>query len=107
MIDLKIAVKKNQKMTARKIQIFETSPEQIIAEILCGVSKEIESLKNEFQPKQPEQYLTRNEVKDLLKIDLSTLWSWTRRGKLKSYGIGNRIYYKRSEIENNLIPIDF
>jgi len=87
--------------------IFETSPDQMIGEILDGVKNEIVSLKNEFQPKQPEQYLTRKEVKELLKIDLSTLWSWTKRGKLKSYGIGNRIYYKRSEIEENLIPINF
>lgn len=94
-------------MTAKKIQVFETSPEQLVGEIIQGFSKEIASLKNEFQPKTPEDLLTRKETKELLKIDLSTLWSWTKKGKLKSYGIGHRIYYKRSEIEQNLTPINF
>ena len=87
--------------------IFETSPQLIVDEILQGFNKEIASLKNSFQPKEPEEFLTRKEAKELLKIDLSTLWAWTKRGKLKSYGIGNRIYYKRSEIEQNLTPINF
>ena len=86
--------------------IFETSPQLIVDEILQGFNKEIASLKTEFQPKEPEEYLSRIEVKNLLKIDLSTLWSWTKKGKLKAYGIGNRVYYKRSEIEANLIPIN-
>lgn len=93
-------------MTAKRIQIFETSPEQIIGEIAQCVKDEISSLKNEFQPKEPEEYLSRNEVKNLLKIDLSTLWSWTKKGKLQAYGIGNRVYYKRTEIDKNLIPIN-
>jgi hypothetical protein len=29
------------------------------------------------------------------KIDSSTLWAWTKNGKLKVYGIANRRYYKR------------
>ena len=86
--------------------IFESSPELIVEEILQGFNREIASLKSEFQPKEPEQYLTRKDVKDLLKVDLSTLWSWTKKGKLKAYGIGNRVYYKRSEIELNLRPIN-
>lgn len=56
-------------MTVKKIQLFETSPEQLVGEIIQGFSKEIASLKTDFQPKEPEQYLTRKEVKDLLKID--------------------------------------
>ena len=92
---------------SKKIQVYEISTDQLVGEIIQGFSKEITSLKNEFQPKKPEEYLTRKEVKELLKIDLSTLWAWTQKGKLKSYGIGNRIYYKRSEIEQNLTPINF
>lgn len=89
------------------IILQDTSPEQIVGEIVQGVKDEIASLKKEFQPKTPEDFLTRKETKELLKIDLSTLWAWTKKGKLKSYGIGNRIYYKRSEIEQTLTPINF
>lgn len=36
--------------------------------------------------------LTRDEVCQLLKINRTTLWSYTKQKKLKSYGIGNRVY---------------
>ena len=92
---------------SKGIILQDTSPEQMVGEIVQGVKEEIASLKKSFQPKEPEDFLTRKETKELLKIDLSTLWAWTKKGKLKSYGIGNRIYYKRSEIEQNITPINF
>ncbi len=41
----------------------------------------------------------------MLKIDLSTLWSHTRKGKLKSYGLGSRVYYKREEVERAIVEL--
>lgn len=49
--------------------------------------------------KKTEEYLTRKEVCEMLKIDKSTLWRWTKEGLIAAYGAGNRVYYKRSEIE--------
>jgi len=45
-----------------------------------------------------EELLTREETCQFLKIDSSTLWAWTNKGKVKAYGIGARRYYKRSEL---------
>jgi excisionase family DNA binding protein len=87
------------------LQITHTTPEQIQEAILSGVRAELEALKKEFQPKQPNEYLTRNEVRDLLKVDLSTVHNWTKRGKLKAYGIGNRVYYRRDEVEASIKPL--
>jgi hypothetical protein len=87
------------------IQFIQTSPEQVTEVILQGVRNEIEKLKKDFQPKEPTEYLTRHEVKDLLKCDLSTVHNWTVKGKLKPYGIGNRVYYKRSEVEAAIISL--
>ncbi len=53
-----------------------------------------EALKRE----KNETLLTREETFRLLKIDSTTLWYWTRDGKLKCYAIGNRRYYKKSEV---------
>lgn len=53
-----------------------------------------ESLKKE----KNEILLTREETFRLLKIDSTTLWYWTKKGKLKCYAIGNRRYYKKSEV---------
>ncbi|MBE0647540.1 MAG: helix-turn-helix domain-containing protein [Bacteroidales bacterium] len=49
-----------------------------------------------------EDLLTRPEVATLLKISLVTLNSWTKQGKVPSYRIGSRVYYKRCEIEKSL-----
>lgn len=87
------------------IQFIQTTPEQLQTAIIDGVKMQLNELKNSFQPKEPTEFLTRNEVAELLKIDLSTLHNWTRKGKLTSYGIGARIYYKRSEVENAIVKL--
>jgi len=88
-----------------KVIFTNVCPERLTEVILDGVQTKIDKLKAQFQPKEPTEYLTRNEVKDLLHVDLSTVHNWTKKGKLKSYGIGNRIYYKRHEVEEAIIPI--
>ncbi|HOZ29586.1 MAG TPA: helix-turn-helix domain-containing protein [Bacteroidales bacterium] len=88
-----------------QIQIIQ-NPEELQNAILNGVKELISQLKSEYQPKEPTEYLTRNEVRELLKVDLSTVHNWTKRGKLRAYGLGNRVYYKRSEIEQSLICIN-
>ncbi|WP_372752524.1 helix-turn-helix domain-containing protein [Labilibaculum sp.] len=87
------------------IQFIQVTPEQLQKAIITGVKEQLNDLKDLFQPKEPTEYLTRNEVKELLHVDLSTVHNWTKKGKLKAYGIGNRIYYKRHEVEQAIIPI--
>lgn len=84
--------------------LHELTPEQI--SVLFGVlESQLNEIKSNFQPIAPPEYLTRTEVSELLKCDLSTVHNWTKKGKLKAYGLGNRVYYKRSEIENGLLPL--
>lgn len=88
------------------IQFIQVSPEQLQSEITKGVKSHLDDFLKHFKPKQPEDYLTRQEVAEMLKIDLSSLHNWTKKGKLKPYGIGGRVYYKRSDIEASLIPLN-
>ncbi len=80
----------------------------ISAEILNSrfddIQNQIKDLKKSLQPKSAEEYLTRSETSDLLKCDISTIHNWTKKGKLIAYKIGNRVYYKRSQIESVMIP---
>ncbi len=86
-----------------QIQFIGTTPENLIREIKSSLVSELEEkLSKKFQPKEPEEYLTRTEVCELLKIDLSTLWRWMKSNKFPFYGIGNRVYCKRSEVEDFL-----
>ena len=82
--------------------LHEVSPEQITS-LLEGLQNQIKELKKDFEPKTPIEYLTRNEVSGLLKCDLSTIHNWVKKGKLKPYGIGHRIFFKRTDIENALV----
>ena len=90
-----------------QVQFIQTTPQQIEDAILKGVQIQIDQLKKEFQPKEPTEYLTRHEVKKLLNVDLSTIWNWQKKGKLKAYGIGSRVYYKRHEVEQSIKPLNF
>lgn len=83
-----------------QIQFIGTTPDDLIQEIKKEIIPELkEQLKEEFQPKEPTSYLTRNEVCKMLQIDLSTLHRWRKEGTLIAYGLGNRIYFKRNEID--------
>ncbi|WP_431610881.1 helix-turn-helix domain-containing protein [Chryseobacterium sp. 'Rf worker isolate 10'] len=82
------------------IQFIGTTPSELIQDIKKEIIPELKAeLCKEFQPKEPTIYLTRNEVCKLLHIDLSTLHRWRKEGILIAYGLGNRIYFKRNEIE--------
>lgn len=50
--------------------------------------------------------LTREEVCKLLSFNKTSLWKHTKSGKLKSYGIGNRVYYKRNEVLAAVKPLN-
>ncbi|CAM4182094.1 helix-turn-helix domain-containing protein [Zobellia nedashkovskayae] len=84
----------------KTIQFLQTSPEQLADLISNGVKTELQQLKEELLSKNAnDEILTRDQTAELLKINLSTLWAWTNKGKVKAYGIsGSRRYYKRSEI---------
>lgn len=77
-----------------------------IESILLDLSQTIHNLKNKFEPKQPVDLLTRNEVAELLKCTLPTIHNWAKTGVITSYGINGRVYFKRSEIENALVCLN-
>lgn len=91
---------------AKQILFTGTTPEEFEERIFNRINSKIDSLKVYFQPKEPTEYLSRNEVRDMLKCDLSTVHNLTKRGKLKAYGIGGRVYYKRSEVEEAIKPLN-
>ncbi len=55
--------------------------------------------------KTKPEYLTRRDLASLLDIDISTVHNWSKRGILNPYGIGGRVYYKRSEVEAAIIEL--
>ncbi|WP_343705566.1 helix-turn-helix domain-containing protein [Flavobacterium sp.] len=58
-----------------------------------------------LQESDPSEFITREEACKILSINKTSLWKHTKSGKLKSYGIGNRVLYKRSEIIDAVKPL--
>ncbi len=86
------------------ILIEKVTREQLIDVINQAVQDQFEELKREIhEVRDQEELLTRDEAASLLKINSSTLWHWTKKGKLPSYGIRNKVYYKRSETMESLV----
>ena len=85
------------------IILQELSVEELQELIGSTVKINLAELQKELTSKEfTEELLTREETCKFLKIDSSTLWSWTNKGKVKAYGIGSRRYYKRSELIESL-----
>ena len=83
----------------RTIQFLQTTPEQLVELINEGVKSQLHDLKKDLQRQEAnDDLLTREQACEFLKIEQTTLWHWTNKGKIKAYGIGNRRYYKRSEL---------
>ncbi len=80
-------------------------PENVIKD-LEGIKHQLADLKKNFQPKEPTEFLTRQDVAKMLSVDLSTVHNWTKKGILTANQIGGRVYYIRKQVENSLIKLN-
>lgn len=93
-------------MKSKSIQFIGVTPEQIEHQILHGVKSYLSEFLENFKPKDPNKYLTRKEVAEMFAVDLSTIHNWCKSGKLKPLGIGSRVYFRLSDIEASLTPLN-
>ena len=85
--------------------IFDVLSKEELGDLI-GKSLE-EVIKNNSKNIPPDQeLLTRDEACMLLKVDSSTLWRWTNKGKITAYGIGSKRFYKKGELLESLIKLD-
>jgi excisionase family DNA binding protein len=73
--------------------------------LLQGLDERIKELVDRPEKKELT-YLTRQEVANLLSISLPTLHSWCQRKILNPYRVGNRVYFKSTEIDQSLKQIN-
>jgi hypothetical protein len=72
------------------------SPEELKQIIKEVIKEELSEVRNQLEEKDSEILLKREEVCATLKINRTSLWKWTKSGKLIRYGIGNRVLYKKN-----------
>lgn len=82
------------------------NPFELILEKLERIEIAIQNLN--VPPKNDDEdiILSRLETAQLLKISFTTLWKYTKNGKLKSYGIGNKVFYKKDEVLKSIKGIN-
>lgn len=90
----------------QSIQFVATTPQELQKEISQSVKTHLDEFLKHFKPKQPNDYLSRQDVAQMFGVDLSTIANWQKNGKLKPYGMGGRVYFLRSDIEASLTPLN-
>jgi len=54
------------------------------------------------EPKNQEEYMTPQQLSEVLQVSLVTLWHWDKKGITIPLRIGNKKLYRRSDIEKIL-----
>ncbi|ARV11479.1 hypothetical protein BTO09_03605 [Gilvibacter sp. SZ-19] len=90
----------------KTVQLVSMTPEDLKELILPDIRKIIDQIKTDFTPKEPEQYLTTQDVMNLLHINRGTVNNWRKKGILTAYGIEGKILFKRSEVQEAVQCLD-
>ncbi|WP_066223367.1 helix-turn-helix domain-containing protein [Formosa haliotis] len=64
------------------------------------------NLNHEQEPDPLKNFIEKKEARELLGVSNPTLYRWENKGKLKSYAIGGKRYYKRSDIESAITAVN-
>lgn len=93
-------------MKTNSILLSEMTPEQLRSLIDSSVQSQFIDFSKTLANLQANyDLMSRDETCAFLKIDPSTLWHWTNKGKVQAFGIGSRRYYKRSQLLECLKPV--
>jgi hypothetical protein len=91
--------------TMGTIQLIQVSPIEL-ADLICeNVKVQLKELLQGSAGKPSDdakEFLTRKQTIELLDISSVTLHAWCKQGILKPYKLGNRTYFKRSELTETL-----
>lgn len=87
------------------VQLISISPTELANLINEGLKTHIEKLSsNLIKPHQEEkEFLTRKETAKFLQISLVCLHDWVKKGIIIPYKLGNRTYFKYSQIVESLL----
>lgn len=92
-------------MITKTIQIQEFTVDELADQVAEKLLFKMENYLKMLAAKKDDELLTREETANYLKINVTTLWHWTNKGRLVSYGIGGRRYYKKQEVFDSLIKL--
>jgi len=83
------------------IQFISTTPNALANLIADNVREQLETLSRQLNQQATEpgkELMTRKETSIFFAVSLVTIHDWVKSGILKPYKVGNRTYFKRSEL---------
>ena len=89
----------------QQVQLIQVTPEELAELISKGIKSHLEELSTRLTPqsKKPEkEFLTRMETAELFNVSPVTIHDWQKNGILKVYKMGNRSFFKYSELLETL-----
>lgn len=88
------------------IQLINVSTAELVNLITEKVKEQFHEVINAPSEKNNQindsEFLTRKETAKLFNVSLATLHDWNNNKTIKPYKMGNRTYYKRSELLETL-----
>jgi hypothetical protein len=92
-------------MDSKIVQIYQISPVEDKSDFLLGVDAKLKMYFEKYPPikHDVEELLTVDETIKFLKCSKQALYNWRKNGILPSFRLGNRVYYKKSDIFAKLI----
>jgi len=88
----------------KELQVTQFSGEEL-QKRFDKLENQLKDIQNNFIPKTPIEFLTRQQTADLLHVDLSTLWNWKKNNTLTPVGIKGRVLYRMSDIKNAIVEL--
>ena len=84
-----------------KIQIYQLSPAELAELINEGIKKHLSETLQTLLENQTngKELMSRHETAEYFAVSLVTLHSWVSKKIIKHYKIGNKTFFKRSELE--------
>ena len=84
--------------------LIQISPEQLSQMIISGIKEELQKFQSVSGEKSNNKDLmTRKEVCDYLQCSQTSLWNWTRKGKINAIKVGKKkVLYRKKDVDTFL-----
>ena len=84
--------------------LIQISPEQLSQMIISGIKEELQKFQSVSGEKSNNKDLmTRKEVCDYLQCSQTSLWDWTKKGKIIATKVGKKkVLYRKKDIDTFL-----
>ncbi|QOW11374.1 helix-turn-helix domain-containing protein [Kaistella flava (ex Peng et al. 2021)] len=90
-----------------QINFVGIEPTALISEIVGKIKSELlADLTKTFNDNQPNRYYSAQDICERFGISKPTIHEWRKRGILKTYKLGSRVYYRMDDIEKAMIIND-